>query len=223
MATARQEAILQRITKVLGFFIGIFGALAILGVFFKILKYPNWELFMQLGFVGEAAAFVIMGSLELGQAFMMDTPEKGEEPASSSGASASAGEAVEAGTPVRASARKMIEKKVNDDLNVMMGALGKEIKQFGGEIHEMVGEMKQARVAVQDMRTKLDEVATGDLAEDAERLGKGMNSLGAEMESAGSAVEEMRNDLDEMLKRFRQFNDPQVTPNGVSDTNQTVS
>ena len=221
MATARQEAILERITKVLGFFIGIFGALAILGVFFKILKYPNWQLFMQLGFIGEAAAFVIMGSLELGQAFMMDTPEKGEEPAASGGAVAS-GE-VDAGTPVRASARKMIEKKVNDDLNVMMGALGKEIKQFGGEIHEMVGEMKQARVAVQDMRSKLDDVATGDLAEDAERLGEGMNSLGAEMENAGTAVEEMRNDLDEMLRRFRQFNDPQITPNGVTDKNKTVS
>ena len=218
MATARQEAILARITKVLGFFIGIFGALAILGVFFKILKYPNWELFMQLGFIGEAAAFVIMGSLELGQAFMMDTPEKGEEPAEGG-----SGQAADAGKPVRASARKMIEKKVNDDLNVMMGALGKEIKQFGGEIHEMVGEMKQARVAVQDMRTKLDEVASGDLAEDAERLGQGMNSLGTEMENAGTAVEEMRNDLDEMLRRFRQFNDPQVTPNGVSDTNQTIS
>jgi len=222
MATARQEAILERITKVLGFFIGIFGALAILGVFFKILKYPNWELFMQLGFIGEAAAFVIMGSLELGQAFMMDTPDKGEEPAGSPGGGTASGE-VDAGTPVRASARKMIEKKVNDDLNVMMGALGKEIKQFGGEIHEMVGEMKQARVAVQDMRSKLDEVATGDLAEDAERLGKGMNSLGAEMENAGTAVEEMRSDLDEMLRRFRQFNDPQVTPNGVSDKNKSVS
>jgi hypothetical protein len=220
MATARQEAILERITKVLGFFIGIFGALAILGVFFKILKYPNWELFMQLGFIGEAAAFVIMGSLELGQAFMMDTPEKGEAPASSSDGG---GEPVDAGTPVRASARKMIEKKVNDDLNVMMGALGKEIKQFGGEIHEMVGEMKQARVAVQDMRSTLNEVASGDLAEDAERLGKGMNSLGTEMENAGSAVEEMRSDLDEMLSRFRQFNDPKVTPNGVSETNQTVN
>jgi methyl-accepting chemotaxis protein len=113
----------------------------------------------------------------------------------------------------------MIEKRVNDDLNVMMGALGKEIKQFGGEIHEMVGEMKQARVAVQNMRTKLDEVATGDLAEDAERLGQGMNSLGSEMENAGGAVQEMRNDLDEMLRRFRQFNDPQVTPNGVSEKN----
>jgi len=221
MATPRQKAILERITKVLGFFIGIFGALAILGVFFKILKYPNWELFMQLGFIGEAAAFVIMGSLELGQAFMMDTPEKGEAPAASSGGGG--GEAVEAGTPVRTSARQMIEKKVNDDLNVMMGALGKEIKQFGGEIHEMVGEMKQARVAVQDMRSKLSEVASGDLAEDAERLGEGMNSLGTEMENAGSAVEEMRSDLDEMLSRFRKFNDPNVTPNGVSETNQTVN
>jgi hypothetical protein len=222
MATPKQKAVLERIKKVLGFFIGIFGALAILGVFFKILKYPNWELFMQLGFVGEAAAFVIMGALELGQAFLIDVPDESAEEAASGGAEGSRS-AESAGTPVRASARKMIEKKVNDDLNVMMGALGKEIKQFGGEIHEMVGEMKQARVAVQDMRTKLNEVATGDLAEDAERLGKGMNSLGAEMENAGGAVEQMRDDLDEMLSRFRQFNDPQVTPNGVSETNKTVN
>lgn len=216
MATPKQEAVLERIKKVLGFFIGIFGSLAILGVFFKILKYPNWELFMQLGFIGEAATFVIMGSLELGQAFLIEMPgDEAQEDSPVEGGGA--GEPVEAGTPVRASARKMIEKKVNDDLNVMMGALGKEVKQFGGEIHEMVGEMKQARVAVQDMRSKLDDVATGELAEDAERLGKGMNSLGAEMESAGGAVQEMRNDLDEMLRRFKQFNDPQVTPNGVSE------
>lgn len=224
MATAKQEAVLERIKKVLGFFIGIFGALAILGVFFKILKYPNWELFMQLGFVGEAATFVIMGALELGQAFMIEVPSGDEEEGEGASAPAeAAGGEKASGTPVRASARKMIEKKVNDDLNVMMGALGKEIKQFGGEIHEMVGEMKQARVAVQDMRTKLSEVATGDLAEDAQRLGEGMNSLGTEMENAGGAVEEMRDDLDEMLRRFRQFNDPQVTPNGVSDTNKTIN
>jgi len=223
MATAKQEAVLERIKKVLGFFIGIFGALAILGVFFKILKYPNWELFMQLGFVGEAATFVIMGALELGQAFMIEVPSGDEEAEGGAAAAGAASGEAASGKPVRASARKMIEKKVNDDLNVMMGALGKEIKQFGGEIHEMVGEMKQARVAVQDMRTKLNEVATGDLAEDAQRLGEGMNSLGSEMESAGGAVEEMRDDLDEMLRRFRQFNDPQVTPNGVSDTNKTVN
>lgn len=223
MATPKQEAILERIKKILGFFIGIFGSLAILGVFFKILKYPYWELFMQLGFVGEAATFVIMGSLEMGQAFMIEIPSGDEEEGDADTENASEVPAQTSGAPVQASARKMIEKKVNEDLNVMMGALGKEIKQFGGEIHEMVGEMKQARVAVEDMRKKLDEVATGNLAEDAERLGEGMNSLGAEMESAGGAVEEMRDDLDEMLSRFRQFNDPQVTPNGVSDTNQTVN
>ncbi len=222
MATKRQEAILERITKVLGFFIGIFGALAILGVFFKILKYPHWELFMQLGFIGEAAAFVVMGSLELGQAFIMDTPSEGEveeSPGSGGGQAVSA----DSGAPVTASARKMIEKKVNDDLNVMMGALGKEIKQFGGEIHEMVGEMKRARVAVQDMRSKLNEVASGELAEDAERLGTGMNALGSEMENAGSSVEQMRNDLDEMLSRFRQFNQPASNPNGFSENKQTIN
>jgi len=217
MASKRSEAILARITKVLGFFIGIFGALAILGVFFKILKYPNWELFMQLGFIGEAAAFVIMGCLELGQAFIMETPANDEE-AQQMAASGSA----DPGTPVTASARKMIEKKVNDDLNVMMGALGKEIKQFGGEIHDMVGEMKRARVAVQDMRSKLSEVASGELAEDAERLGRGMSALGGEMENAGSAVQKMRGDLDTMLSRFRQFNNPQSAPNGVSENKQTV-
>jgi methyl-accepting chemotaxis protein len=152
----------------------------------------------------------------------MDTPPKG---ASADEGGGGGGQAVSAdsGTPVSVSARKMIEKKVNDDLNVMMGALGKEIKQFGGEIHEMVGEMKRARVAVQDMRSKLNEVASGELAEDAERLGRGMNALGSEMESAGSSVEQMRDDLDEMLSRFRQFNRPSSNPNGVSENKQTVS
>ena len=72
----------------------------------------------------------------------------------------------------------------------------------------MVGEMKRARVAVQDMRTKLNEVASGNLAEDAERLGQGMRVLGNEMQGAGGAVKEMRDDLEVMVTRFRQFNNP---------------
>ena len=111
MATKRSEAILARITKVLGFFIGIFGALAILGVFFKILKYPNWELFMQLGFIGEAAAFVIMGCLELGKPSSWRRRPNDEEAKQMAAAGPT-----DPGTPVTASARKMIEKKVNDDL-----------------------------------------------------------------------------------------------------------
>lgn len=217
MATKKQQAIFDRMTKILGFLIGIFGALAILGVFFKVLNYPRWELFMHLGFIGEAAAFVVMGSLELGQAFMMDAPadEEGEE-------SAPAG-AGTAAPPAQTAARQMIAEKIDDDFEGMMEALGKEFQQFGGEIHEMVGEMKRARLAVQNMRTTLDEAATGSLAEDAEQLGEGMSSLGAEMESAESTVEEMHDDLDEMLRRFRQFNNSHVTPNGVTEPNQPLS
>lgn len=213
MANSQKEYILELTTKVLGFFIGIFGAAAILGVFFKIWDNPAAEpyadTFMVVGFLGEAGAFIIMGMLELVQAFFMEPYEETEEgkKAAQGAASAAVVQAAQGPAP-SASARKMMEKKVNDDLNVMMSALGKEIKQFGGEIHDMAGEMKRARVAVKDMRTKLSEVASGELAEDASRLGEGMRTLGNEMEGAGSTVEDMRSDLDEMLSRFRTFNAP---------------
>lgn len=217
-AESRKEYILSFTTKVLGFFIGVFGAAAILGVFFKIWDNPvaaeYSEPFMIIGFLGEAGAFIIMGILELVQAFFMDAPDEDEAGSVSGGDGAAVVQSAQGPAP-SASARKMMEKKVNDDLNVMMNALGKEIKQFGGEIHDMAGEMKRARVAVKDMRTKLAEVASGELAEDASRLGEGMRTLGTEMEGAGSTVEEMRSDLDEMLSRFRTFNNPSAG-NGAS-------
>ena len=207
----RKEYILSFTTKVLGFFIGVFGAAAILGVFFKIWDNPiaaeYSEPFMIIGFLGEAGAFIIMGILELVQAFFMDAPDETEEAPSAASGDGAVVQSAQGPAP-SASARKMMEKKVNDDLNVMMNALGKEIKQFGGEVHDMAGEMKRARVAVKDMRNKLSEVASGELAEDASRLGEGMSTLGSEMEGAGSTVEEMRSDLDEMLSRFRTFNNP---------------
>lgn len=219
MASSRKEYILELTTKVLGFFIGIFGAAAILGVFFKIwdnpMAAPYADNFMVIGFLGEAGAFIIMGMLELVQAFFMEPPEEAKGTAANAGGGAAVVQAAQGPAP-SASARKMMEKKVNDDLNVMMSALGKEIKQFGGEIHDMAGEMKRARVAVKDMRTKLSEVASGELAEDANRLGEGMRTLGNEMEGAGSTVQEMRTDLDEMLSRFRMFNASDQGGNGKS-------
>lgn len=89
-------------------------------------------------------------------------------------------------------------------------------EQLGGEMYE---EMMRARAAVQDMKSKLEEVSSGRPVEDAEQLGKGMNSLGSEMANTGSVVESMRNDLDEMLSRFRQFNNSQA--DGLSEIDQT--
>jgi len=68
----RKQVVLKRITGVLVFFLSLFGALALLGFLFKALKYPDWELYFQLGFIGTAASSVIAGTLQLGKAVSMD-------------------------------------------------------------------------------------------------------------------------------------------------------
>lgn len=44
------------------------GLIAIAGVFMKILKHPRWELFMQVGFIGETLGF-LLGGIWAGRAF----------------------------------------------------------------------------------------------------------------------------------------------------------
>ena len=203
MATAKRSVRLTRLTGVLGFFIGIFGAMAILGVFFKILKLPNYEIFMIIGFVGEAAAFVIMGVFSLIGSW---SAKKDDLPTLVT--TDSAGRAIPPNVIARATFQKMLEEQVSDELNQMMAALSKHVGQLGGEIEQVGGELERARHSINLMRNELDRVASGDLAGDAESLGRGMQILGSEMSEAGHAVERIRSDLDEMAQRFRHFNDP---------------
>ena len=206
MTAAYQSTRILRLNGVLGFFIGIFGAMAILGVFFKILKLPYFEIFMAIGFVGEAAAFVIMGAFSLIGSFSAKKYEnrsvarvpEAQEP--QEGAQAE----------VRAAFRKMLEQQVSDDVNAMMQTLSQEIGHLGSEIRQVGGELERARHSIHTMRQELDRVASGDLAGDADRLGRGMQTLGTEMSQAGDTVERMRADLEEMAKRFRHFNEPHV-------------
>jgi hypothetical protein len=194
---------------VLGFFIGIFGAMAILGVFFKILKLPNYELYMAIGFIGEAAAFISMGVMGLVGAFSKE--DKAEQVVAELVATPAVPAAPPPDLEVRASFQKMLEKQVSDDVNKMMLALSEEVERFGQEIQQVGGELERTRGSVYNMRLELDRVASGDLAGDAEQLGRGMKALGTEMGEAGSTVERMRTDLDEMARRFRYFNEPTTT------------
>lgn len=68
----KQNLTLKRITGVLWFFLCLFGVLAALGGLFKMSNSPNWELFLQLGIIGEAAGLIFMGALQLGQAIMLE-------------------------------------------------------------------------------------------------------------------------------------------------------
>ena len=204
MATVKRSARLTRLTGVLGFFIGIFGAMAILGVFFKILKLPNYEIFMIIGFAGEAGAFVIMGVFSLIESF---SPMK-EEESPNVATTDQAGRTLPPNVIIRATFQKMLEKQVSDELNQMMAELSKHVGQLGGEIQQVGSELERARRSIHHMSHELDRVASGDLAGDAERLGRGMQVLGSEMSEAGYSVERIRTDLDDMAQRFRHFNEP---------------
>lgn len=183
-----------RIRGVLAFFIGIFGALAILGVFFKIMKVGNYELFMKVGFVGEAGAFIVMGVLELITSWF-------QNPESSSIAESSSGH-----TPMPSNLTAMLDAKLDSKLDVLLTHLAGDIENFRQEMTTLSGELSHSAGAVRNMRAQLESVASADLAHDAQVLGQGMAQLSSEMAGAGSAVEAMRSDLEFMVHRFRAFN-----------------
>ena len=186
----------NKLKGLLAFCIGIFGAMAILGVFFKIMKYDNYELFMKVGFMGEAAAFVTMGILELASSFGAQASQY--SPANQAN--------LVDGMPITTSFVKAVEAKLDAQLDIMLTSFSGEVEQLGVEMRALGAEMEHSRSSVRHMRTQLDAVATGDLAGDASRLGEGMASLGHEMAQAGTVVESMRDDLETMAARFHNFN-----------------
>lgn len=230
---------LRRANGVLSLFIGIFGALAILGVFFKIAKYPDYELYMAIGFFGEAAAFIVMGVLafltslardeagpEAGLAFRADAGAEFDaalqETASEfRGVLHSAAEGYRssmeaASSEFRDSMQAMLHEHLGAGLNETVQSVQGDVQAFGTEMRGLGGEMARARNAVHAMSSTMESVATGTLADDAELLGTGMRRLSEGMAEAGATADRMRNDLNEMASRFHAFNGPaRPSENGV--------
>lgn len=178
MASKQKQPIFKRLTRFLEFLIGIFGALAIIGVFFKIQKWPNYEIYMIVGFMGEAAAFVIMGVFSLMEGFTSDDSE---------GAVPSA--AREGGTGGTAALAQLREASVGEDLQEAMDALGQEVHHFGEEVRAMSTELGEARQAVRGMQAEMQGMADGSLAADATQLGESIRRLGQKMSEMGSSME----------------------------------
>lgn len=225
---------MARVNGVLGLLIGIFGALAILGVFFKIAKYPHYEVLMAVGFFGEAAAFVIMGVVALVTGFTA----KGDAP-SAAAVSAAVPTAVPAGADLdaalrasaaefrdtlrsasasyraamdgaaaefRSSMQAMLHDHLGGDLEAVAQSVQEDVHRFGTEMRGLGSEMERARSAVQAMSAEMEAVSSGTLAADVELLGRGMRQLSEGMAEAGTTVDRMRADLNEMASRFHAFN-----------------
>lgn len=203
----------DRTKGVLAFFIGIFGAMAILGVFFKIMKYDNYVLFMQIGFIGEAAAFVTMGVLEFLGIF-----STGGGSSTAVAASGSADITPKVQEAVVSTFVRAVEAKLDTQLDGMIAGLSQEVDQFSDEMRALGSELALSRNAIHGMRAELDAVASGDLAGDAARLGQGMAVLGSEMAGAGQTVEVVRAEIENMANRFRNFNGGTAHNNGTHDS-----
>lgn len=212
---------MRRLNGVLGLLIGLFGALAILGVFFKIAKYPHYEILMAVGFFGEAAAFVVMGLFSLITGFT-GRPAEGPEPTASAAAPLPGGAALsgaaleealeEASEELRAELRALVRQGFAQNLEALGEVVRGDVALFGEEMRALGAEMQLARQSVHALRGEIEEVAAGGLPADAERLGLGMRQLAEGMAEAGEATERMREDLREMALRLSAFNDGRTSP-----------
>lgn len=189
MASSKTSRMMSRLNGILGLLIGIFGALAILGVFFKIAKTPgvNYELFMAVGFMGEAAAFVIMGIFALISGFTPRPAESYER----GGASPASGLAVS--DEVMDEFRAALAETANE----FRAALQASSAGFGESMQAASSEFRAS------VRQTLDDRLGNDLGamvegvgDDVRHFGVEMRGLGDEMQQARSAVEAMRKELD---------------------------
>lgn len=189
MASSTPSRVMSRLNGILGLLIGIFGALAILGVFFKIAKTPgvDYELFMAVGFMGEAGAFIIMGIFALINGFTTK-PEDDEA----------------RGVMTSVSGAELPE----DVMNEFRAALAETADEFREALRASstgFGESMQAASSEfrSSVRKTLDDRLGSDLGamvegvgEDVRHFGVEMRGLGDEMQQARSAVQSMRKELD---------------------------
>lgn len=220
-AAASSSKLMNRANGVLGFFIGIFGSLAILGVFFKIAKLPHYELFMTIGFFGEAAAFVVMGLFALIAGFTAKAHAEAGEAGHGHGVGPMVGdlridldglgeefrqELLRAASGFREEMSAMLRARFGSGLEAVADGATQDVQFFGVELRELGEEMQRARSSVHALRGQLDRVATDRLAEDANALGGQMHQLCEEVSGAAGAAERMRADLEVMAGRFSAFN-----------------
>ena len=186
-----------------GLLVGVFGALAIIGVLFKIAKFDNWETFMFIGFVGEAAAFVIMGVMSF-FASLEQTAYVEEEEVEIGGELGFTGY----GSPEYADElHGAIKDQVRTEVGRIMGTLGEDLgavtarfgedsANFSREFRQVIMEQVAPQIATDLGRlTHQMGQAMGGLGEDVQRVSDEMRGMSSEMEQARGAVETMREQL----------------------------
>jgi methyl-accepting chemotaxis protein len=228
---------LERKRSITQLFIGVFGAMAILGVMAKIFTFEaeifgylvTWKPVVLVGFMGEALVFILMGTMRE----MRYVPEDRDEPQSSS----------KHGDPEKAngfdSELKAAEEKLTEETQRLAQQVREMRKDLSGQI-TVLEEFNQLRSALESatdglsehsdaLETSMEDLgslyqAQTSMVQSVEEVQKQLSEeskgLGDEIEETREAMEILRREFAEAARRFQQFNAP-PSEDGHSANEQT--
>lgn len=215
-----------RTFKLDSFFVGLFGASAVFGVLLKIWKKPFWglvsaetgqamyDIFMPVGFLGEAIVFIIMGFMK-GDAYIEVYPDE-QDDTQEDDVSSHGGVVVNMQLPD--SLKKIIEDKVSAQLDNKVSELTNLLVSDIQHTRNLLSDTNQMNSRIVEVAGNLNDLSTkirtfGDSLGEFEKINTGNISKNAvsisdRLESADKELQSFEEEMKKLANRFRSFNSP---------------
>jgi methyl-accepting chemotaxis protein len=219
-----------RTFKLDSFFVGLFGASAVFGVLLKIWKKPFWglvsaetgtamyDIFMPVGFLGEAVVFIIMGFMK-GDAYIEVYPDEQEDNNATEEDAATHGlGGVVVNMQLPDSLKKIIEDKVSAQLDNKVSELTNllvsdiqhtrnllsDTNQMNGKIVEVAGNLNELSTKIKSFGDSLGEFEKINSS----NISKNAAAISTKLESANNELQVFEDEMKKLANRFRNFNSP---------------
>jgi uncharacterized membrane protein YccC len=195
---------LERRWSLTHFLIGVFGAMAILGVMAKIFNFEaeifgyllTWKPVVFVGFMGEALVFILMGMMREMQYVPVDDADPSLDASVPSD---------EASTKEEALLPEL--QRTQEELSQEAERLAQQIREVRrklGEQTDMLGSSMEDLKALYESQTKIIQ----SVERVQKQLSEESEGLGEEIAETRQAMRVLREQFTETTHRFKQFNDP---------------
>ena len=213
--------------KLDSFFVGLFGAAAVFGVLLKIWKKPFWgmispetgqamyDIFMPIGFLGEAVVFIIMGFMK-GDAYIEVDPDEQDDSAAEEEVSQHGGVIVNMQLPD--SLKRIIEEKVSAQLDNKVSELTNLLVSDIQHTRNLLSDTNQMNSRIVEVAGNLNDLSTkirsfGDSLGEFEKINssnisKNAAAISNKLESANNELQVFEDEMKKLANRFRNFNSP---------------
>lgn len=218
---------LERKWSLTHFLIGVFGAMAILGVMAKIFNFEaevfgylvTWKPVVLVGFMGEAIVFILMGMLREMRYVPVDEEDEAED-TSASPFDSSAGEALD--SDLRAAEETLTHEaeRLAQEIQAARTALTDQLDVLE-QLRELRNTLEQASEGLskqsellssnmEDLQTLYDAQIPmiQSVEEVQEALTKESKELSGEIAQTRKAMQALRQQFARTARRFEQFNEP---------------